>query len=102
MSIYLQKVIDKCSKRIYHINRKAQNEQKGDGKMLSSVEAERVRNRMTKEELAKKLGVSSKTYYNWVNEETDMPISFLIKMSNMFGTTTDYLLKGADGAKEVR
>lgn len=64
--------------------------------MLRSIEAERVRNQLTKEEMAKELGVSLKTYYNWVNEETDMPISFLVKISNMFGTTTDYLLEGAD------
>lgn len=68
--------------------------------MLSSVEAERVRRQLTKEEMAKELGVSLKTYYNWISEETDMPISFLIKMSNMFGTTTDHLLEGASGAKQ--
>ncbi|MCI9197745.1 MAG: helix-turn-helix transcriptional regulator [Lachnospiraceae bacterium] len=68
--------------------------------MLRSVEAERVRRQLTKEEMAKELGVSLKTYYNWISEETDMPISFLIKMSNMFGTTTDYLLEGASGARQ--
>lgn len=62
--------------------------------MLSNIEAERVRNQLTKEDMAKKLGVSLKTYYNWVSQETDMPISFLVKISNMFGTTTDYLLEG--------
>ena len=42
-------------------------------------------------------------YYNWISEETDMPISFLIKMSKMFKTTTDYLLEGAAGIhKEPR
>ena len=49
--------------------------------MLSSIEAERVRNQLSKEDMAKKLGVSLKTYYNWVNEETDMPISFLKKIT---------------------
>ncbi len=67
--------------------------------MLNSIEAERVRNQLSKEDMAKKLGVSLKTYYNWINEETDMPISFLIKMSQMFRTTTDYLLEGATGMK---
>lgn len=68
--------------------------------MLSNVEAERVRRRWTKEEIASKLGVSLKTYYNWVNEETDVPSSALIKMAQMFGTTVDYLLEGMRGAKE--
>ena len=36
--------------------------------MLRSIEAERVRKGWTKEELAKKLNVSTKTYYNWINE----------------------------------
>lgn len=68
--------------------------------MLRSIEAERVRNQLSKEDMAKKLGVSMRTYYNWINEETDMPISFLIKMSQMFRTTTDYLLEGATGMKQ--
>lgn len=68
--------------------------------MLRSIEAERVRNQLTKEDLAKKMGVSLRTYYNWINEETDMPISFLIKMSKMFGTTTDYLLAGSEGMRD--
>ena len=41
--------------------------------MLNSIEAERARNRFTKEQLAKELGISVKTYYNWINEETDIP-----------------------------
>lgn len=61
--------------------------------MLSNIEAERVRKRMTKEGLAKELGVSAKTYYNWINEETDVPSSALIKMSKLFGVDIDYLLK---------
>ncbi len=60
--------------------------------MLNSIEVKRVRNRLTKEELAKKLGVSVKTYYNWINEETDMPITKLVTLSCLFGTSIDYLL----------
>lgn len=70
--------------------------------MLNNIEAERVRNQFTKEELARHLGVSVKTYYNWINEDTDVPSSVLIKMSNMFNTDIDYLLKGCTGPeKEV-
>lgn len=67
--------------------------------MLNSIEAERVRNRLTKEELAKQLGVSIKTYYNWINEETDVPSSALLKMSKVFDVGIDYLLAGAVGVK---
>lgn len=69
--------------------------------MLSSIEAERVRNGLTKEDLAKRLGVSLKTYYNWVREETDVPSSALLKMSSMFNVGVDYLLRDATGVKEV-
>lgn len=70
--------------------------------MLSSIEAERVRNGLTKEELAKKLGVSLKTYYNWINEETDVPSSALLKLSRLFKTDIDYLLKGAVGVSDEK
>ena len=63
--------------------------------MLRNIEAERVRNGFTKEELARKLKVSSKTYYNWVYEETEIPSSALIKMSYLFKTSIDYLLEGS-------
>ena len=69
--------------------------------MLTSIEAERVRNGFTKEEMAKKLGISLKTYYNWIREETDVPSSALLKMSKIFNVGIDYLLEGADGIKEV-
>lgn len=69
--------------------------------MLNSVEAERVRNRLTKGELAKQLGVSVKTYYNWINEDTDVPSSALLKMSTLFGTNIDYLLKGCTGVNAL-
>ena len=68
--------------------------------MLSSIEAERVRRGWTKEEIAKKLNVSTKTYYNWINEETDVPSSALLRMSKMFGTDVDYQLIGATGVPD--
>jgi len=63
-------------------------------KMLNNIEAERVRNRLTKEDVAKKLGVSMRTYCNWVKEETDIPGVALIRLSRMFGTDVSYLMQG--------
>lgn len=60
--------------------------------MLINIEAERARKGMSKEGLAKELDVSTKTYYNWIKEDTDVPSSKLIEMSILFGTTIDYLL----------
>lgn len=65
--------------------------------MLVNIEAERVRKQLTKEKLASKLGISVKTYYNWINEDVDIPSKKLSYMSRIFGTTMDYLLEGATG-----
>lgn len=81
---------------------KSSKRAEGRRKMLTSIEAERVRKGLTKEELAKKLGISVKTYYNWVNEETDVPSSALLRMSKMFGTDIDYLLIGASGVPDEK
>ncbi len=58
-----------------------------------NIEAERARSRLTKEELAKKLGIAAKTYYNWINEETDIPSTKLMEMASLFGVTMEYLMK---------
>lgn len=70
--------------------------------MLVNIEAERVRNQLTKEEIAEKLGVSVKTYYNWINEERDVPSKKLKQMAILFGTTMDYLVKGCSGAEQEK
>lgn len=61
--------------------------------MRRNIEAERVRNGLTKERLAKKLGVSLKTYYNWVNGENDISSSALLKMAKLFEVSIEYLLE---------
>ncbi|EOS38053.1 hypothetical protein C808_03097 [Lachnospiraceae bacterium M18-1] len=60
--------------------------------MLVNIEAERARRQMSKGETAKELGVSTKTYYNWINESVDIPSSKLLEMSRFFGTSMEYLL----------
>lgn len=64
--------------------------------MLVNIEAERARKQMSKEETARKLGVSTKTYYNWINESVDIPSSKLLEMSHLFGTSMEYLLGLSD------
>ena len=59
--------------------------------MLVNIEAERVRKQLTKEDLSEKLDVSLKTYYNWINEERDVPSKKLKQMALIFGTSMDYL-----------
>ena len=84
--------LDICSKWVYTHDIRAQNEQKGDGAMYLNIEAERVRNGLSKEELAHELGISLRTYYNWLNGLTAIPSTALKKMSALFGVEIGYLL----------
>ncbi len=68
--------------------------------MLKNIEAERVRYRLSKKELARRLNITVKTYYNWIHEETDAPISKLVILAKMFGTKVDYLVDGMTGVPE--
>ena len=61
--------------------------------MRNNIEAERARMRMTKEDLSNYLGVSYKTYYNYIDSKTSIPSSVLLKMAKLFGVSTDYLLE---------
>lgn len=68
--------------------------------MLYNIEAERVRRGLSRDELAQTLGVKCRTLSNWITEKTDMPAAALVEMARLFGTSTDYLLEGADVSKE--
>lgn len=67
--------------------------------MRVNIEAERARSRLTKEELAKKLSISVKTYYNWLNEDTDIPGTKLMEMATLFNTTMEYLMESVPDKK---
>ena len=60
--------------------------------MFPNIEAERGRKGWTKADLARELEVSYSTIKNWLNGTTDIPCSYLIKMSVLFGVSIDYLL----------
>lgn len=70
--------------------------------MLNNIEAERVRNRLTKEEISKRLGVSERTYRNWVKEKTDIPGVALVKLSQIFETDVGYLMQGCIGVEGMK
>lgn len=57
-----------------------------------NIDAERARRGLTVEELAKLLGVTRKTYYNWVNKGK-VPQNQLVVMADIFGVSIDYLLE---------
>ena len=59
--------------------------------MYPNIEAERARKGLTREELAKILGVDRKTLRKWVNNGT-IPAEKLNIMVDLFGCSADYLL----------
>lgn len=63
--------------------------------MRMNIEAERARNGLTKTKLAEILGISLPTYNAYISGSS-IPSDVLDKMANMFGTTSDYLLKRYD------
>ena len=64
--------------------------------MLTQIEAERIRHHLTREELVKQIGVSMKTYSDWVNERHDVPGKKLFRLSQIFGCPADILLQSSN------
>lgn len=60
--------------------------------VLPIIEAERIKRQMSRDELAKALGVSRRTISNWQNGSTELPLSKLLSLAQMWGCSTDYLL----------
>lgn len=57
-----------------------------------NIAAERARHKMSVEDLAKALGVTRKTVYNWKNSGK-IPQRSLEKMAELFECSVDYLLQ---------
>lgn len=55
---------------------------------------------LTQSEAAEKLGVSRQTFNNWLNGQNQPDYSYLIRISNLFGVSCDYLL-GVSDAKTL-
>lgn len=66
--------------------------------LYPNIEAERARQGLSYEDMAKKLGVSRKTVYNWL-VSGNIPQAKLLSMSNMFGCSIDYLLNRKSNLK---
>ena len=56
-----------------------------------NINAERARNGMTLDAMAKKLSVTRKALYNWIHTG-NIPQSKLEQMADMFNVSVDYLL----------
>lgn len=64
----------------------------GEFFMRVNIEAERVRNQLTKTELSERLGISLKTYAGYINGNVPIPSNVLLDLATLFCCTTDYLL----------
>ncbi len=60
--------------------------------MFPNIEAERARYGMSQSYVAKYLGVSIRTFQNWMRGESEIPASALVSMAKLWGKSTDYLL----------
>ncbi len=67
--------------------------------MRASIENERAKSGLSKNDLAEKLGISLKTYYNWLNGETDIPGTKLKEMAALFGVSMEYLIENVSEEK---
>jgi len=56
-----------------------------------NINAEMARNGMNRVELAKKMGVSRKTVYNWLTLGR-IPMNVMVKLSDLFDCSVDYLI----------
>ncbi len=54
---------------------------------------------MNQSDLAQQLNVAQNTISNWENQKRDIDNSALVKMSKIFGVSTDYILGNTDAKK---
>ena len=54
---------------------------------------------ISQEELADQVGVSRQAVSKWESEQSTPDVDKIIIMSDLFGVTTDYLLKGIEAAE---
>ena len=61
----------------------------------------RKRRGISQEELADKIGVSRQAVSKWESEQSSPDIEKILLLSEYFGVTTDYLLKGIEPFADV-
>ena len=65
----------------------------------SKIKAARIEKKLTQEQIAELLGVSRQTISNWENGKSYPDIISVIKMSECYDVSLDYLLKGEQKMK---
>ena len=59
--------------------------------LYPNIEAERAKKNLTQQELFDKLGVESKSYYNWLTSGK-IPAAILVSLADIFECSVDHLL----------
>lgn len=67
--------------------------------MYINIDVERVKLRMSLEELADKIGVERRSIYTW-QKNGKIPATILIKMADLFGCSIDYLLGRTENCRK--
>lgn len=67
--------------------------------MFPNIDAERARMGWSRVKLATELDVSYGTLKNWMRGATEIPASKIVRMSELFHCTSDYLL-GLDAVRD--
>lgn len=60
--------------------------------MPNNIKSERARLNLSQKELAEKLGVDESTVNRWERDIGSVKASYLAKLSEIFGCTTDYII----------
>lgn len=60
--------------------------------VLPIIEAERIKHQMSRDDMAKTLGVSKRTISNWQSGTTELPLSKLLALAKLWKCSVDYLL----------
>ena len=66
----------------------------------TKIKEARMEAQLTQEQVADELGISRQTMSNWENNKTYPDIVSVIKMSDLYKVSLDYLLKGS-GEKQM-
>ena len=64
--------------------------------MANRIQYLRKTKGMSQEELADRMGVSRQAVSKWESEQSTPDLEKIIIMSELFGVTTDYILKGTE------
>lgn len=85
--------LTKYSKRTILYSNETESEVRSQ--TLANIEKERIKRKITQGQLAMKIGVSHKTYYNWINEVRDIPSRKLQRLAKILDVTMEYLLESS-------